>query len=225
MEKSRKKYTLCPFYELEGFTYVSSIDLYVAEESPIRKNWHETHEAFAEEDSRIPTILEFAIFLNYVKKKNSQLYKNIIQSQEKNPWRIELLDAYFKKREDGLYVLTGNQANFEKGEDGIYVLNRKRKNAEKLKNVLMEERAFGISFKSWLEDPNLQGLPRRDITRPESDKDKLIYWPPKNGRVAGIEVSPGGINLECDLDPSKIDSGPVFVARAVKDGAKVRKET
>lgn len=209
------EYTLRP---LEGFIYVPSIKLHVAEEeSPLRKNWHETNEAFAEEDSRIPTILEFVIFLNHIEKENLQLYKKIIQSREENPWRLEWLDAYFKRRKDGLYVLTENKANFEKTEEGLYVLNRKKKNAEKLENALMEERESGISFERWLKYSNLQGLPRSDIKEPESNKDKLIYWPPKNGRVAGFEVSSDGINLDCDLDPSVMDTGPVFMARAVKD--------
>lgn len=199
------EYTLRP---LEGFIYVPSIKLHVAEEEiPLRKNWHETNEAFAEEDSRIPTILEFVIFLNHIEKENLQLYKKIIQSREENPWRLEWLDAYFKRRKGGLYVLTGN-----------------KKNVEKLENALMEERESGISFERWLKYSNLQGLPRSDIKEPESNKDKLIYWPPKNGRVAGFEVSSDGINLDCDLDPSVMDTGPVFMARAVKDGVRVRGE-
>lgn len=203
-------YTLHP---LEGFIYIPSIKLHVAEEeSPLRKNWYETHEALAKEDSRMLTIPEFRIFLNYVKKENAQLYEKITQARKKNPWRLEWLDAYFKKRKDGLYVLTGNKANFTKEEDDLYVTGNKA-NAEKLKNVLMGERPHGISLDSWLKKPNPQGLPRPDIVKGDGD---LNYWYPKNGRVAGFEVSSDSINLDCDLNPSQIDTGPVFGVRAVK---------
>ena len=201
-------------HPLEGFMYVPPIKLHVAEEeTPLRKIWYETHEEFTKEDSRILTIPEFRIFLNYVEKENPKLYEKITQT--KDSWRVEWLDAYFKKRKDGFYVLTGNQENFERGEDGLYVIGNQA-NAEKLENALMEERESGISLKSWLKNPTPQGLPKQDIKGPDSDKDKLIYYPPKDGKVAGFEVSPDGIILDCELDPSSTDTGPVLGVRAVK---------
>ena len=163
-------------HPLDGFIYVPSIKLHVAEEeSPLRKNWYETHEILAEEDSRMLTIPEFRIFLNYVKKEFAQLYKKITQVRKENPWKLEWLDAYFKKRKDGLYVLTGNQENFEKGEDGLYVIGNKA-NAQKLENALMEELESEISFASWLKNPTSQGLPRPNIVKGDGD---LNYWSPK----------------------------------------------
>ena len=84
-------------HPLEGFMYVPPIKLHVAEEeTPLRKIWYETHEEFTKEDSRILTIPEFRIFLNYVEKENPKLYEKITQT--KDSWRVEWLDAYFKKK-------------------------------------------------------------------------------------------------------------------------------
>jgi hypothetical protein len=93
---------------------------------------------------------------------------------------------------------------------------KNKTNAEKLENTLLGEKEHEISLKAWLKNPTPQGLPRRDIKGPDSDEDKLIYWPPKDGRVAGFEVSSGNILLDCRLKPFKIDSGPVFGVRAAK---------
>lgn len=205
------EYTLHP---LEGFIFVPSIKLHVAEEETLlRKNWYETHEELAKEDSRILTIPEFRIFLNYVEKKNPQLYEKITQARKENPWRLEWLDAYFEKRKDGLYVLTGNQENFKKTEEDLYVLTGNNANAQKLENALMEDRESGISFKSWLKNSTSQGLPRSNIIEGDGD---LNYLPPKNGKVAGFEVSSDGFILDCELDPSVIDTIPIFGVRAAK---------
>lgn len=211
LDELELEYILHP---LEGFTYVPSIKLHVAEEiNHIGKNWYEAHEALAEKDSRMLTIPEFIKFLNYVKEEKPQLYKKITQARKENPWRLEWLDAYFKKKRDGLYVLTGNQENIEKLEDGLYAIGNNT-NAEKLENALMEER-IGISFNSWLKKSK-QGLPRSDIKEPESDEDNLTYCHPEGGRVAGLEVSPGNILLDCRLKPFKRYTDPVSMVRAAK---------
>ena len=182
----------------EGFIYVSSMNLYVAKErSHLRKNWYEANKALLEEDSRMLTIPEFVNFLNYLRKnpshENTQIYKDITQLT--NPWRVEWLDAYFEKRKDGFYVLTGNKAT-----------------AEKLETALMENRTPGISLDWWLKNPTLQGLPRSE----DVVKGNLNYCYPRNGTVAGFVAYSSGIDLECDLDPSVIDTGPIFGVRAAK---------
>jgi len=142
------------------------------------------------------TIPEFVNFLNYLRKnpshENTQIYKDITQLT--NPWRVEWLDAYFKKRK-GLYVLTGNKAT-----------------TEKLETALMEDRTPGISLDWWLKNPTLQGLPRSE----DVVKGNLNYCYPRNGTVAGFVAYSNGIDLECDLDPSVTDTGPIFGVRAAK---------
>jgi len=187
----------------EGFIYIPSMNLYVAKErSHLRKNWHEAHEALLEEDSKMLTIPEFANFLNYLKEKpsreNTQVYNDITQLT--SPWRAEWLDAYFEKRKDGFYVLTGNKAT-----------------AEKLETALMEDRTPGISLDSWLKKPNSQGLPRSDIA-----KGNLNYCYPRDGTVAEFVAYSDGIDLDCDGDPSATES--VFGVRAAKFVIGVRGE-
>lgn len=177
----------------EGFIYVPSIKLYVAKErshlgigwyekSHFGKNWYEAHEALLEEDSRMLTIPEFVNFLNYLKKnpsyENTQVYSEI--TQVRNPWRAEWLDAYFEKRKNGFYVLTGNKTK-----------------AKKLETALMEDQAPGISLDSWLKNPTSQGLPRPDIA--EGD---LYYWYPRSGGVAGFVVGAFRAGLGCRWNPS-----------------------
>lgn len=210
-------------HPLEGFIYVPSIKLHVAEEeTPLRKIWYETHEEFTKEDSRILTIPEFRIFLNYVEKENPKLYEKITQT--KDSWRVEWLDAYFKKRKDGFYVLTGNKASFRKREDGRYIL-RNKANAEKLENALMKELESGISFDSWLKNPTSQGFPGTGVERPDIDKDRVNYWHPENNRVTGFIVSSQGIDLDCGLDPLRVDIGPVFGVRAARVISRIKEES
>ena len=218
------EYTRCPQYESEeGFIPVPSMNLEIAEEKThLGKNWYEVHEALAKEDSRMLTIPEFVNFLNYLRenpsRENTQIYKDITQAKE--PWRAEWLDAYFEKRKDGLYVLTGNQANFEKGEDGLYVLTGNQANPEKLENVLMEDQTPGISLDSWLKNSTSQGLPRLNIA-----KGNLNHYYPKKGGVAQFVAYPDGIDLHCDLDPSARDTGPILGVRAAKVIGRVKEES
>ena len=80
------------------------------------------------------------------------------------PLRLEWLDAYLEKREDRLYILTGNKTNVEKLDE----------------NTLMEERTPGISLEDWLKNPTAQGLPRENV-----GEGALFYLSPIYGdRVA-----------------------------------------
>jgi hypothetical protein len=80
------------------------------------------------------------------------------------------LDAYFEKREDGFYVLTGNKTKAEKLD----------------KNTLMEDRTPGISLDSWLSNPTSQGLPRKNVA--EGD---LHYWSVSDGLVSMFKAGVG----------------------------------
>lgn len=168
----------------KGFIYVPSIRLYVAEKSHLEESWDKAQDSPLEKKLRMLKIPEFVKFLNHVENYDEKIYKKI--TRVRKPWRIELLDAYFIERKDGFYVLTEN-----------------KRNTEKLKPALMEERESEISFKSWKEKPNPQGLPIPDIEEPNTNKDKLNYSPPENNGVAGFGMSPdGAITLYCDLNPS-----------------------
>ena len=111
------------------------------------KNWNETHELLSQERLAMPTPLEFSQTLKYLRdnpnQKNTALYDEIIQVR--NPWRATLLDAYFEKRKDGLYVLIRNKTKTEKLDE----------------NTLMKDRR--ISLDSWLDNPTSQGLPKKDV--------------------------------------------------------------
>jgi len=167
----------------KDFTYVPSIRLYVEEESHLEESWDKAHDSPLEKKLRMLTIPEFVNFLNHVKDYNEEVYYNLTRVRKQ--WRIELLDAYFIEKKDGFYISTKN-----------------KRNTEKLKPTLMEEREHGISFDSWLKKPNSQGLPRPDIEGPNTNKDKLNYWSPKNNTVACLELNPEGIStIHCDLNP------------------------
>ena len=222
------EYTLCPSYESEeGFIPIPSMNLEIAKErSHLGKNWYEAHEALVEKNLRMLTIPEFMKFLNYLRenpsRENNLVYKEI--TQEKESWKAEWLDAYFRKREDGFYVLTGNKASFRKREDGRYIL-RNKANAEKLENSLMKELESGISFDSWLKNPTSQGFPGTGVERPDIDKDRVNYWHPENNRVTGFIVSSQGIDLDCGLDPLRVDIGPVFGVRAARVISRIKEES
>ena len=96
-----------------------------------------------------------------------------------SPWRAERLDAFFEKREDGLYILTRNKTEAEKLSE----------------DTLMEDKR--ISRASWLENPTEQGLPRTDVK-----EGSLSYWYPRDGAVARSDAYSNGSNFDCDRDPS-----------------------
>jgi len=163
----------------DDFIYVPSMNLYVAKErSHFGKNCCEAHEALLEEDLRMLTIPEFVNFLNYLREnpsdENTQVYKEI--TQVRDPWRAEWLDAYFEKRKDGCYVLTGNKTK-----------------SEKLETALMEDKTPGISLDSWLKNPTSQGLPKPDVA-----KGDLYYWHPENSRSVRFGVGSHEAGLSCD---------------------------
>ena len=111
--------------------------------------------------------------------------------------RSEWLDAYFEKREDGLWLLTGNKTK-----------------SEKLEDCLMEDQFPGIDFESWISGAgsNSQGLPKPNIR----DGD-LYYWYPRsdNNSVARFSAGEVRAGLNCIWDPS--DRISDLGVRAVKE--------
>ena len=171
--------------------YVPSINLNVARERTLQgKNWYETHKEFAKQGSRMLTIPEFVEVLKYARENDSDLYRDI--TEVKSPWRAEWIDAFFEKRQNGLYVLTGNKTKAEKLDE----------------DTLMDDKR--ISLESWIENPTKQGLPRKD-----TKKGDLYFWHPRNGAVARFYANVGRVDFSCyNGDPSDGDSD--LGVRAVK---------
>jgi len=169
----------------KGMIYVSSANLYFAKpRTYLDKNWKDTHKLLAQEKLRMPTIEEFRKTLNYLKNSQEQEYQELYNeiTEVRGPWRAGWLDAYFEKRKDGLYLLTGNKTK-----------------AEKLENCLMEDKIPGISLENWLEGKNItsQGLPSSNI-----DDGKLYYWCPVNNEVARFATVSDWAALDCYGYPS-----------------------
>ena len=185
----------------EGMIYVLSVNVYFAKErSHLGLNWNETYEALASEGKRMPTIPEFRNYLKYLSEDSDlnngfqEIYDEITKVRE--PWRAEWIDAYFEKRKDGFYVLTGNKTK-----------------SEKLEDYLTSDKTPGINLDDWVYGTNVtnQGLPKT-----KSKKGDLYYWYPRNERVARFDASSAWAGLGCYRSPVGVDSSlGVF---AVLDG-------
>ena len=177
---------------LDGFDYIDSIGLYVARERTLQdKNWHEAHEELQKQGYRMLTIPEFNKYLLYARANLPDVYEDI--TAVRNPVRGERLDAYFERRDDGLYVLTENKTKAEKLDD----------------NTLMKYRIFRISLKDWLNNPTKQGLPRKDVKA-----RGLCYWPPIDDRVAEFDAYSDRADLSCN--EVHFDSAPWLGVRPAK---------
>jgi len=162
------------------FIYVPSINLDVARQRTHQgKNWYDTHKALNQEGSRMLTIPEFVEFLKHTRDHERDVYRDV--TAVRNPWRAEWIDAYFEKRQDGLYVLTENKSNSEKLDE----------------DTLMQDKTSGISLDSWLSNPTNQGLPKADV-----EKGNLYSWHPRDKGVAWFNASSDGAGLGCDWGPS-----------------------
>ena len=106
----------------------------------------------------------------------------------RNPYRAEWLDGKF--------------------EDNIIIYNKVTNNGlekvtEQLDNdTLMESKIPGIDLESWLKNPTIQGLPRKNTK--EGD---LYYWKPIKESVARFSASSNGADLNCVRSPSYSDAG------------------
>ena len=167
---------------VEGMVYVPEAGIYFAKKrTHLNEDWNQTHLSLASEKTRMPTIEEFRKSLKYFKTSKDRelqtLYDEI--AQVKSPWRANWLDAYFEKRKDGLYVLTGNKTK-----------------PEKMEACLMSDKTPGINLESWLSNATSQGLPKPEI----SDGD-LYYWHPLENRVARFSAGSDWADLDCNWGP------------------------
>ena len=134
---------------------------------------------------------EFVELLRYAREHDIKLYNEI--TQVRDPWRAEFLGARFKKKEDGMYMIT-------------------RDGEEKLdEDTLMKDKK--ISLDSWIENPTPQGFPRKDVSK--GRKDFLDFWHPRDNSVARFVADSDGAILVCNGYPSIRDS--TLGVRAVKE--------
>ena len=170
----------------KDFPYIPSSNLHFAKQKTLQgKNWHETHKSLSNEGLLMPSPLEFAQTLKYLRdnpnQENTELYNEM--TKVRSPWRATWLNAFFEKRSDGLYILTENGIKVQKLDE----------------DTLMENQ--GISLDSWIENPTSQGLPRRNVA-----KGDLKFYYPSNNSVAGFYVNGDRANLYCNLNPDNWNS-------------------
>ena len=177
-EETQKSFDKKP--DTNDFIYVPSINLYVAKErTHLGKNWFDSHKLLQEQGNRMLIIPEFIEFLKYTKENYKDIYNEI--TEVRNPWRAEWLDANFKKRKNGLYILTENETKEEKLED-----------------CLMENKI--IDLNDWInKNYTKQGLPNKNIK-----SGSLYYWKPRNNNnlVVRFDASVDRAYLVCYWYPS-----------------------
>ena len=169
----------------DDFTYIPGMKLFHAtKKSHLGKSWEETHGLLVARGERMQTIPEFRQSSQYFGKSKNPLHKRIYSEifATGGNWRASRLDAYFKQRQDGLYILTGNKTK-----------------EEKLESCLMENRLPGINFDRWISgiEVTSQGLPQKNVA-----KGNLYYGAPRDGAVAWFVAGSGGAVLYCNRDPS-----------------------
>jgi len=194
------------------FIYVPSINIYVAKQKThLGKNWFDCHKEFQKNKKKMLTVPEFIEFLKYLKSQpNNQEYQKIYReiTEVRGPWRVELLDASFKVKNEKLYINYYHSFN-ERG----YLIPKSSKILNK--NTLMHDDSEGISLEDWLENPTKQGFPRKKIKPGE-----MYYRYPKddNNSIVRFEASRWGVGLECDNSPHLKDLR--IGARACKEKLK-----
>ncbi|MEK6824213.1 MAG: hypothetical protein AABY06_04220, partial [Nanoarchaeota archaeon] len=139
------------------------------------------HKELQSNNQRMLIIPEFIEFLKYTKKNHQDIYKDIIEVR--NPWRAEWLDANFKKRKDGLYILTENETK-----------------EEKLEECLMQDKTPRIDLEDYINSNHTkQGLPNKKV-----ENGSLYYWYPRsdNDSVAWFDAIDSRAYLYCNGYPS-----------------------
>jgi len=182
-----------PFAPLkQGMVYVPSLCLYVSENRILQKNdWDKQTEALHSQNRRMSTIPEFINFVNYLRSPEGQKavpnYQAILDEIYKleGKWRSENLDAFFIKKEDGMYVAYHKFDN----------KNKIVRTEEKLESYLLENKTPGISLDEWLLNHTKQGLPKPDISQ-----GALYSWAPVDESVARFGADSGRAYLYCSRD-------------------------
>ena len=198
----------------DNFIYVPSINLYVSKKrTHLDKAWNETHSLLAQENLRMPTILEFTHFLKHLQSnKDNEEYQTLFKeiTEVRSPWRSDWLDAKFSEKDGKMFI----QYNHYIDNEG----NLQARNTEILDNYLTEDRAPGIDLSDWLDNHNQFGLPTQN-----SKQGDLLYWSPVDGRVARFGALSDCAYLGCNGDPSYGDSSLGVFACA--EGAALENQT
>lgn len=194
--KDKPDKTKSPNAEAEqGYIYVPSINLYMAEErSFLGENWHKTHEELHKQNLRMPTIPEFIEFLKYLRDNSqNEKYKKIFNeiTEVRDPWRGEHLDADFKLKKKQLYINYAHRT-----------INGKLtpQNSEKLEDYLSTDKEIDLNF--WLDNATPQGLP------PLNCKAVNLYYqapaPLKDNNfvAAGFNANSDRTLFNCNRNPS-----------------------
>ena len=175
-------------------TYEYPDTLIAKKRSMQSKKWQEAQDALHAEGKFMPTIRQYADFLNLLKSGNAYDGKGhaIAKSESdsilddiitvRDPWRAEHLDASFSKQGEQFYIKyhTFNSAG------------RLEQVTEPLQESLMQDKTPGINLEDWLKKANEQGLLSQRIKR-----GSLYYWYPRDGRVAGFSANSDRAVLSC----------------------------
>jgi hypothetical protein len=157
---------------------------------------------------KTPTLRQFVDFLKLLKsgkaydgngkKVDSKQLENIFNdiTQVKSPWRAEWIDANFKYNDNKLYLAQSHVLDANGNLTPQYI--------KPLDECLMEYRTPGINLEQWIQNPTIQGLPKKD-----SKKGDLYYWSPNqdNDSVARFDAGVDGVLLGCDRNRSYRYSG------------------
>jgi len=184
------------------FIYVPELDLFFTEERILLgKNWQTTKDTLKTQEMAMPTPFQFRAFLKHLKasKEHQELYKDI--TEVRYPYRAEWLNARFKEREDGMYIISEDALIKGKYEDQEI----------KLDNCLMQDGYTSrcISLDEYLNSTTPHGLPPANIPN-----GNLNYWYPGDKSVAGFRSDSDWAGLYCGRDPGGSDPAlGVFGAR------------
>tara|TARA_Y100000034_G_scaffold9468_2_gene10125 strand:- start:4548 stop:5318 length:771 start_codon:yes stop_codon:yes gene_type:complete len=164
-------------------------------------NWNQMHELLQQNNEYMPNISEILKLTKLLLKKKARYADNSpirLEKQEeifneiyevRDSWRLEYIDARFKKRSNGLYILSNHIIQPDN--------SLKPMSEEKLEYTLMQDKTPGIDLTSWINNPNKHGLPKESI-----QDGSFYYWHPRNNNVAWLNAGSVGASLGCDRDPS-----------------------
>ncbi|HIH18259.1 MAG TPA: hypothetical protein HA282_01670 [Nanoarchaeota archaeon] len=201
VQEIQEKQSLGNYLILEGRAHGSYEypDTLIAKKRSMQsKKWQEAQDALKAEGKFMPTIRQYADFLNLLKSGNAYdgkghaIAKSELDSildeilELRNPYRAEHLDASFSKQGEQFYI-TYHKFNSAGSLEQVQ---------EPLQECLMQDKTPGIDLEDWFKKANEQGLPS-----PKTKKGSLYYWCPREGRVAGFDAYSGRAILNCDRDP------------------------
>ena len=185
-------------------------DTLIAKKRSIQsKKWQEAQDALKAEGKFMPTIRQYADFLNLLKSGNAYdgkghaIAKSELDSilddiiKVRDPWRAEWLDASFNEQGEQFYI-TYHKFNSAGKLEQV---------TEPLQERLMQDKIPGINLEDWLKKANEQGL-----LSPKAKQGSLYYWCPKDGRVAGFVANSFRAGLDCGRNPRA--SGSALGVRA-----------